>query len=47
MIALADDTTLPFYGDSWDEVFAFAQQGLNIVCYWLASNSLTLNVAKM
>lgn len=42
----ADDTTLTFYGDSWDEVFKYAQEGFNTVCHWLASNLLTLNTTK-
>ncbi|CAK1604430.1 unnamed protein product [Parnassius mnemosyne] len=46
IISYADDTTLSFYGDSWEEVFKIAQDGFNIVCHWLALNSLTLNTDK-
>lgn len=42
----ADDTTLTFFGDSWDEVYSLAQSGFNVVCHWLAANSLTLNADK-
>jgi hypothetical protein len=46
IIAYADDTTLTFYGDSWEEVFSKAQKGFNTICQWLAANSLTLNTSK-
>ncbi|XP_026326060.1 uncharacterized protein LOC113234789 [Hyposmocoma kahamanoa] len=46
IIAYADDTTLTFYGDSWEDVFSLAQKGFDIVNHWLAANSLTLNTDK-
>lgn len=46
IISYADDTTLTFYGESWHDAFATAQQGFDNVCQWLASNSLTLNTNK-
>lgn len=46
IIAYADDTSLTFFGDTWEEVFLRAQEGFDKVCYWLASNSLTLNAGK-
>ena len=46
ILSYADDTTLTFYGDSWEEVYNYAQSGFNVVCSWLAANSLTLNASK-
>jgi hypothetical protein len=46
IIAFADDTALVFRGDSWEEVYGFAQRGFNIVMTWLRNNALTLNVNK-
>lgn len=46
VISYADDTTLTFYANTWDEVFQKAQSGFNRVCHWLAANSLTLNAEK-
>lgn len=37
-MSYADDTTLTFYGNSWDETFVAAQEGFNIVTRWLAHN---------
>lgn len=46
IITFADDTALFFSGDSWEEVFGAAQQGVNTVSNWLQQNLLTLNVTK-
>lgn len=46
ILSYADDTTLTFFGDTWDETFSSAQNGFNIVTHWLAINKLTLNAAK-
>lgn len=46
IISFADDTALVFAGDSWDEVFTLAQNGLDMTTEWLQKNILTLNVDK-
>lgn len=46
IISYADDTTLTFYGDTWEDTFDAAQEGFNLVNRWLAQNTLTLNAAK-
>lgn len=46
IISYADDTTLTFVGDTWEEAYTKAQAGFNTVCHWLAANSLTLNSDK-
>lgn len=46
VITFADDTALLFYGDTWEEVYKHAQNGLNTVSKWLNDNMLTVNVDK-
>lgn len=46
LIAFADDTSLLFSADSWQETFALAQSGFDTVSSWLRDNLLTLNIAK-
>lgn len=46
IITYADDTMLTFFGDTWDSVFAFAQEGFNLICHWLALHTLNLNSSK-
>ena len=46
IITFADDTALLFSGETWGEVFSYAQSGFNIVTEWLNENILTLNVDK-
>lgn len=46
IISFADDTSLMFEGDSWEEVFTIAQNGFDMAKGWLESNMLTLNVDK-
>lgn len=46
IVTFADDTALLFSGDTWNEVFLYAQQGFNDVTRWLNENMLTLNVEK-
>lgn len=42
----ADDTTLTFYADSWEELHSLAQSGFDIINKWLTNNCLTLNTDK-
>jgi hypothetical protein len=35
VISYADDTALLFHGDSWEEVYAYAESGLSKVTKWL------------
>lgn len=44
--AYADDTALTFFADTWNELFNLAQDGFDMVCHWLSSNSLTVNEDK-
>lgn len=46
IIAYADDTVLLFSAESIEEVYAYAQQGFNIVNSWLQHHLLTLNSDK-
>ena len=46
IISFADDTAVVFAGDSWDEVFALANQEMQVVQSHLDSLLLTLNVKK-
>ncbi|CAG9112155.1 unnamed protein product [Plutella xylostella] len=43
IISFADDTTLIFHGESWEDVARTAENGLKAVTEWLRSNLLTLN----
>lgn len=42
----ADDTALLFYGNTWEEVYNYAQMGFTKVTNWLYNNLLTLNTEK-
>lgn len=46
ILTFADDTALMFNGNTWEDVFRHAQEGLTKVCSWLKANMLTLNVTK-
>lgn len=46
IVSFADDTALVFEADSLQDVFKFAQDGLNLVLDWLAHNHLTINAEK-
>lgn len=46
LVAFADDTALIFTGNTWEQTFAAAQSGFDIVNRWLADNTLSLNVDK-
>jgi hypothetical protein len=46
VFTFADDTALVYYGDTWNEVRNYAEQGLNAVISWLNKNLLSLNVGK-
>jgi hypothetical protein len=46
IVTFADDTALLFTGETWRDVFDYAQKGFNKVKEWLAHNVLTLNVSK-
>ena len=46
MYLYADDTALIFEGDTWDEVYRYAEVGLRTVKRWFDQNRLTINVGK-
>lgn len=46
IISYANDTTLIFYGDTWEETFHAAQEGFHTVSHWFTLNKLTLNPLK-
>lgn len=46
IISYADDTALIFNANNWDEVFNYAQRGLDVVKKWLHNNILTMNSDK-
>ena len=46
IITYADDTVILFNGNSWNEAYATANQGMKTVYEWLNLNLLTLNISK-
>ncbi|CAB3228852.1 unnamed protein product [Arctia plantaginis] len=46
LLAFADDTTLIFTSQTWEEVYDAAQTGFNRITKWLAENTLAINVDK-
>lgn len=46
VFSFADDTALVFRGQSWDQTFHYAQQGLNLISQGLGLNRLILNSGK-
>jgi hypothetical protein len=46
IVSYGDDTSLTFWGVTWEEVILKAQHGFNKVCHWLAANRLSLNASK-
>lgn len=46
IITYADDTAIIFYGDTWDQVFKSAEDGLSVIAKILDRNLLTLNTKK-
>lgn len=45
-ISFADDTALVFSGESWRQVYQFANEGLKIMKNWMDNHILTVNLKK-
>lgn len=46
IISYADDTVVVFHGNTWDQVYGFAERGLADIASLLDDNLLTLNAKK-